>query len=240
MIRLRRLTDAGEETINRRLDELTVEARLDGPLIDLSDPALSEPHPLAIQVDDSAQFATRFSAAQYLHSTLGGGRIENVGQDLRLWAWLSAVYFDQLCPPDGHGRRRVGQRARYIPSTNYTTSYRHLLLGPFRIFQSHAIDPERALAALTGRLDAPGELAEQLSGRVEIIATPSIIAAATQLYIDSESRLPRRGAAGNGRGSVRRFGRIVRQYDLTWDLAGMTAASILERLPSEFDRFKAG
>jgi hypothetical protein len=224
--------------MNARLDELQSVPRLEGALIDVSDPQLTEPHPVALNIDEKASFANRFDAARYLHSILGEGRIEDPQQDLMLWGWLSALYFDQLCPADASGTRKVRQRARYMPSTDYTTRYRHLLLGPFRIYQSHAVAPEQALAALTGSLDTPGELAEQISARVELVATPSIIAAATLLYIDGASGKPRRGAAGAGRGSVRRFGVIVRQYDMTWDLAGMSPEAIVARLPREFDRFR--
>lgn len=237
-MRIRRLTASGWAAFESRLDALTIDRRLDGALIDIADPTLSELYPIGVQIDESTTFASRIQCAEYLYSAFGDGRIENVEQELFLWGWLAAVYFNQLCPPDGNGVRKVGQRARYLPSTDYTTRYRHLLLGPYRIYQSHAGDPDKALAALTGRVDTPGELAEQLASRVEVIATPSIVGAATLLYIDPDSRLPRRGAAGAGRGSVRRFGRILRQYDVTWDLAGMTPEAIVARLPGEFDRFR--
>lgn len=238
MIRIRRLTSAGWTVFEQVLDVVADQRRLDGSPIGLADPALSEPHQLGVQIDESRVFASRFDCAEYLYSILGEGRVENAEQDLMLWGWLAAVYFDQLCPPDGNGIRKIGQRARYLPSTRYTTRYRHLLAGPYRIYQSHADDPSRALAALAGRVDSPGELAEQLSARVEVIATPSIVGAATLLYMNPETGSPRRGAGGAGRGSARRFGRIVRQYDLTWDLAGMTPESIVARLPQEFDRFR--
>src|SRR5688500_4703914 len=138
MIRIRRLTASGRASFERSLDALTIERRLDGPPIPLSDPEMSELHPLGVPIDEERAFSSRFDCARYFHSVFGEGRVENVEQDLDLWGWLAGVYFDQLCPRDGNGLRKVGQRARYLPSTDYTTRYRHLLVGPYRIYQSHA------------------------------------------------------------------------------------------------------
>src|ERR1035437_2557705 len=45
-----------------------------------------------------------------------------------LWSWLAAFYFDNICPEDGNGKRKVNENAFYIlrDPKNYTKYYRHL------------------------------------------------------------------------------------------------------------------
>jgi len=73
-----------------------------------------------------------------------------------------------------------------------------------------------------------------------VLASRHIIAAANRLYFDPLTNRPKRGAAGSGRGSARRFGLVFRQFDLTYDPDSMPPDAITGLLPSEFDRWKAG
>ena len=47
----------------------------------------------------------------------------------------------------------------------------------------------------------------------------------------------KRGAAGKGAGSARRFVRIIRQYQMTYDLNSMNGKEIVELLPYEFAKW---
>src|SRR5689334_5636633 len=129
MIRLRRLNESGLTAFSTALDRLDAFGEGTVPPIDPFDPALSTPHPIPLQIDEAKRFSNRFECAGYLFSVLGTGQIENVEQDFALWNWLSVIFFDQLCPADGRGHRKLRQRARYVPSPDYNTAYRHLLLG---------------------------------------------------------------------------------------------------------------
>ena len=57
------------------------------------------------------------------------------------------------------------------------------------------------------------------------------------LYVDPNTGLHKRGAAGRGPGSARRLAEVLGQFDMTWDLYSMSASSILDILPKEFNRF---
>src|SRR5581483_8832654 len=61
-------------------------------------------------------FASKREAAEYLVSCLAGLDRVNVDHNSGLWSWLSLFYFDQVCPPSGHGVRRPGQIERHIPT----------------------------------------------------------------------------------------------------------------------------
>jgi hypothetical protein len=134
----------------------------------------------------------------------------------------------------------VGEQARYIPAvTDFQKRYRHLLAGPFRVFRTHRDNPARALVLLCGPVHKPGEIVEQIINRQEIISNPKAVEAATTIYFDARTGSFKRGAAGKGGGSARRFAEILNQFDVTWDLYWMSAAGILSKLPSEFDRFRS-
>jgi hypothetical protein len=113
-----------------------------------------------------------------------------------------------------------------------------LLAGPFAIYRAHRDDPKRALAVLAGPLHQPGDVAEQLAARQEIVTNRAAMALATLLYIDSQTLTVRRGASGRGAGSARRLAAVLNQLELTWDLYGMNTAELTALLPGEFSRFR--
>jgi hypothetical protein len=237
-MKLHRFTDEGINRFTRFLDELSADPALALPTDLLTDSACVIPVPSAPEVH-AKQFASRMEAARYLDSILSGVTGCDVERDAGLWAWLSLFFFDQLCPPDGHGRRKVYDQARYIPAvTNYQKYYRHLLAGPYRVFRAHRSNPDRALVLLCGPLHKPGDVVEQLVSRQEIITNPHAVELATTIYFDAKSGSFKRGAAGRGGGSARRLAEILNQFDVTWDLYWLTPGGILGKLPKEFDRFR--
>ena len=178
-------------------------------------------------------------AARYLDAVLAGVTGCDVERDIGLWTWLTLLYFDEVCPKDGNGRRKVYDRARYVPAvTNFRKSYRHLLAGPYRVFRAHRDEPSRALVLLCGPLNKPGEIVEQFVARQEIITNPHIVELTTTIYYDTASGSFKRGAGGSGAGSPRRLARVLDQFDVTWDLYWMSAPSMLAKLPKEFDKFR--
>jgi len=184
-------------------------------------------------------FASRYEWGCYIEERLQEYPTSVLQADIGLWSWLALACFDAVCPKDANGSRKVRQRARYVPSGHdYRTYYRHLLAGPWRVVRAHRDDPGRAMAVLTGRLDQPGELAEQLMSKQDIISSAVVMAAATRLYIDPATGRPKRGAGGSGRASPRRLTEVLLQFDVTYDIYGMTPAEILDLLPAEFSRYK--
>lgn len=237
-MKLHRFTDEGISRFGQFLDALSADAALALPAGLLTDSACAVPVPPGPEVD-RRQFASRMDAARYLDRILSDVSGCDVERDAGLWAWLSLFYFDQICPTDGHGRRKVREQARYIPAvTNYLKYYRHLLAGPYRVYRAHRDNPDRALVLLCGPLNRPGEVVEQLVSRQEIITNPSAVGVATSIYFDPRSGSFKRGAAGKGGGSARRLADVLNQFDVTWDLYWMSPNGILGKLPKEFNRFR--
>jgi hypothetical protein len=220
------------------LDSLTSDTPGELPITILDDETTSEPTEHDVDVEQR-QFPNRLAAGKYLVETLSSSRISDIGNVKGLWAWLSLFYFEQLCPVDKSGRRKPGQRARWIPAVgDFRKYYRHLLAGPYRIYRAHRDDPSRALSLLCGDLNTPGEIVEQLTSRQELVTNNAIVETATTLYVDPDTSQPKRGAAGKGPGSARRLADIMNQFDVTYDLYSMGAGDIIAMLPPEFKRFK--
>lgn len=237
-MKLHRFNDEGLAYFIQFLDALALNPAAGIPIDLLADPRYVLAVPPSPDIE-ARLFANRMEAAKYLDEILSRVTGCDVERDAGLWAWLTLFYFDQLCPPDGHGRRKVGQRARYIPAvTDYQKYYRHLLGGPYRVLRAHHDDPKRALVLLCGPLHKPGEVVEQLVARQQIITNPHAVEVATAIYFDPRSGSFKRGAASKSGGSARRLVDVLNQFDLTWDLYWMSAISILSKLPGEFDRFR--
>jgi hypothetical protein len=153
--------------------------------------------------------------------------------DKGLWSWLAAFYFDNICPIDGNGKRKINESAFYVlrDPKNFRKFYRHLLAYPSRIL-SELEDSSKIF--LVGNFLKRGEITEQFGAYQEIALNKGILDAANIMYWDESSKSLKRGAAGKGGGSARRLVRIIRQYQLTFDLNAMNGNEIVELLPNEF------
>jgi len=128
---------------------------------------------------------------------------------------------------------------RYIPELgNFRKYYRHLLLGPFVIYQAHLSRIEVARCLLVGPVHRINDVVEQLASRLEWVSNPTVMGVATRLYVDREQETYKKGAGGKGPGSPRRLSDILDQFDLTYDLAGMEIDDLYQLLPTEFNTFK--
>ncbi|MBS1597069.1 MAG: hypothetical protein JST75_02505 [Bacteroidetes bacterium] len=156
--------------------------------------------------------------------------------DKGLWSWFAAFFFENICPVDGQGNRKVNESAFYIlrDPKNYTKYYRHLLAYPCRIFSELN---ESSKIFLIGSFAKRGEITEQFGAYQEIALNKGILDAANILYWDNKMKNLKRGAAGKGTGSARRLVRIIRQYQLTYDLNSMKGDEIVRLLPSEFRKW---
>ena len=84
----------------------------------------------------------------------------------------------------------------------------------------------------------PGEIAEQLASRKELVTNAAVVEVATRLYYDPATGSFKRGAGTKTKGAPRRLADLLNQLDLTYYLYGMTVDELLGLLPKEFDRFR--
>lgn len=239
MVPLRRFNERGIARFQRLLDEIRSSGDADIDAI-LWDDSLTD-QLSADSVLDIHPFSNRREAGEYLYEVISTvpHDIDDVERDSGLWAWLAAAWMDHIAPLKD-GKRTLGATARWIPAVgDYRKYYRHLLAGPYQIYRAHRDDPDRAMVILATDVGSPGEVAEQLSARLEILSNGRFLEAATKLYYDEDQGSLKRGSGGKGPGSPRRLAKdIFEQFALTWDFYGMRAQEILSLLPSEFSRFR--
>lgn len=236
-MKLHSFTDAGLVRFSGYLDSLRDDPSLAPPKQILDDPEFSSVLSADIELS-SEPLPSRMDAARLLHSALAA--IPQPERNKGLWAWLSLFYFDSVCPPDGNGYRKQGERPRHIPEVgNFRRYYRHLLLGPYLIFRFFERTPEVALALLWQPLNKPGDVVAQLAAYQELVTNAGAVGAATRLYYNPATKRERRGAQSKERGGARRLVDVLNQLDLTWDLYGMNALEIDGMLPKEFHHFRA-
>ncbi len=237
-MKLRRFTNDGVAAFANYRARLALEPSLPPPLQMLEDPALTETIPADIDVP-KASFASRMEVGRFLNELLERAAIPLPERDRGLWTWLALFYFDEVCPADGNGNRDPQDEARLLPLLdNHQRFYRHLLLGPFLIVRAHRDNPERAIAMLCNPLWKPGEIAEQLASRKELVTNRGVADLATRLYYDPTKKSFKRGAGSSVKGAARRLAALLNQLDLTFYLYGMSTEELLALLPKEFDRFR--
>jgi hypothetical protein len=153
-----------------------------------------------------------------------------------LWSWLSAYYFDLVCPIIGDKRNPKAEERHILSSENWRRYYRHLIAAPVRLYSELG---ELAVGYLDGDINVHGEYFEQLASAQEIATSRSIIEAANILFWNSERKSFKHGSRGKDRpGTIRRFARdIIPQFQMTYDLNSMRGQEIVDLLPREFDRW---
>jgi hypothetical protein len=183
-------------------------------------------------------FDTRIELAASLYSMfeLHAG-LKKFKTDNGFWSWLAAAWLPTLFE-NSPKSAKLGEQARWILDKQKAKYYRHLLAGPYFIYNHHYPNPEKALSILGGSIVIPGELVGQIAATSDIAFSVGA-EVATILYMDPETGKPKKGASGLGAGSARRLsGAYLNQIDLTVDYRGMNVAEILKILPEEFSRFK--
>ena len=193
----------------------------------------------AIESDASVEdrvFESRGEAAQYFAEQLAEVSPASRDQDRGLWSWLSLFYFDQLCPPRAQGLRKVNEAYRYVPSTDYRHYYRHLLLGPYRIYSTCMPYGQSMLCTKFG---SHSDFAEQVPARQELLVNPGFLELLDRLYFDRHMERNKPGATNRKRGgTLRRLIALVNQLELTYDLYTLSADELNAMLPAEFERWQ--
>jgi len=238
MTKVHRLNKSGRERFKDFIFGCAGDVPVEYPETLLGDPMFAEPVEADIFVEHRT-FANRLDAARYFHRVLNGSSLSNVDTDAGLWSWLALFFFPDICTRDAKGHLKPGESARWVlEEKSFRRYYRHLLAGPYRIYRTHIDNPDRAMALLSTSVGNPGEIAEQIASRQELVTNKGVVAAATLLYWDRTKGSLKRGAAGkNTPGTARRFAEVLAQFDLNWDLYSMAPEQIISILPREFDRF---
>lgn len=186
------------------------------------------------------QFGSRLSFAAWVAKVLETPGLAPLAREQGFWSWLTLFLFDEVCPKGDGERRAVGELGRYIPQMDtWNRYYRHLLLGPYLIYKAYEAEPMRAMTLLIQPLSKPGELVAQIAGRQELVRNGALLDLLVRMYLNRTSGGLKRGVGGKSAGSARHLGRVLQQFDLTYDLLSMNDQAIAALLPEGFRKFLA-
>lgn len=188
---------------------------------------------------DFANTPRRFEMAKLLSSFFSmGGALREYSNNAGVWNYLSALYFKWLF--ESGADFKVGEEARWILMSSSLRFHRHLLFGPFFVYEANIDNPQRAMAALATPVTVPGELVERVTGKAHF-AIGSAMELATTLYYDQRTGGLKRSDKALGRsydkkkpGSPQRLSIFLNQIDLTVDFSEMELDALLKILPDEF------
>lgn len=237
-MKIRRLNSEGIDGFSQYLVLLKESPKLAPPSWMLHDPKFSDGYDIDIEISEDI-LRNRLDAALRLNEYFEDVPIEKLDEDVGLWAWLTLLFFDQLCPADRSGSRKVGERSRYIPVFGLARRYyRHLLFGPFSIVRSHGDCPERLLVLLSSPVYvATSETYRLFVENSWLIGIRSVVEVANDLYFDVDKKKLKTGAGNKEKGGCRRLIEFLQQLDCTYDLATLSAERLLSLLPAEFHPF---
>jgi hypothetical protein len=126
---------------------------------------------------------SRLELAEILHRSIDSNvSVKKLRFDQGLWSWLAAAWMPALFEKSPK-TAKIGEQARWILDLQKTRYYRHLLAGPYLIYNHHLPNPKKALAILGGSAIIPGELVGQIAASSDIAFSVGA-EVATILYVD--------------------------------------------------------
>jgi len=236
-IKLRRLNRLGINKFEEYLDHLRNPEtdQQPPPFHLLEDIETSESLPWDAEIHQKS-FQNLYELGQYLVPVIDQCDRRKITFDQGFWSWLGLFFFDQLCPIGNNGRRKPRLNYYYILSSDRRHQYRHVVRTAYLFVREHG---ENVFFMFCSPVHIWGDITEQLAARQYFLGCRGVMEAAGHLYFDRLRNSPRRGAAAKDKpGTVRRFGLVLKQFELTWDIFSLTGQKVLEILPREFDRFR--
>lgn len=190
-----------------------------------------------IHIDENKKFESRLDIGQYLHQRLGlaGVTRGNVITEqpelwMNVWSWLAYVWLDHFVSVS-NGVHLVRAMPRYVGSNDWNRFYRHYVSTPYYVFSLHQSYNSKLF------LECPpsvhNEMMEQIGSRQWIISSKRLVELAHVLYWNREKDRAKIGASGKGRGTARRFGKILNQFMLTYDVHEMNVEEMMALMPIE-------
>lgn len=237
MIPVRIMLKDGEQIFREYIQSLRRNPNSDRP--DLDKEQYSKEFNPKIEVEENKSFNSKLDLAKYLEERFNKanvGRNDILGEN-GLWTWLAYCWLNQLAPSTDDGSREIREDARYICNDDYRDYYRHLIAGPYSIYSLHGEENSRLF--LCSPVNKHNDFIEQFASRQFIISSKKIVQAISELYFNQEEKKPKTGVLSrNKKGNIRRFIRIIQQFELTYDIYNMEPEEIKNLLPDEFNEWK--
>lgn len=251
-MRLRRLNSSGIELTRQFLkavkesnnvDEVVLNGQTFTRLQLITNPSYSsEVSALSdIDLDETKRFETTYDFCEYFDSLIHNHNPQSYRDDVGFWTWLAMVYLPQLVKQSSSKGIVVGDITRYIFKPNdFQVYYRHLLSGPFYIFEHYSIIgiSHVCKTLLWHDINSYGDIYEQIASRQSLVQNPVFIEVLNRLYFDEELKKVKKGAGGPKAATARRLVVAIDQLQRTRDFFELSdVEEFLRILPKEFDKF---
>tara|TARA_B110000967_G_C18791007_1_gene513334 strand:+ start:446 stop:1180 length:735 start_codon:yes stop_codon:yes gene_type:complete len=230
-MKVRRLNTLGRSEYKKFVNEAKAGSTDQIPDHLLSGDLTSDPLEFELNMVEKT-FASRYEMGVYLVNLL-----ENISEDLLIsdygmWDWFSLKWFGQICPIKDD-ILKPSMDYNYILSDDYKHRSRHAIYITWQLVSRYQEDARFILS----KLDQRGDIAEQLMGRQEILTSEGVMRLASKLYFDPSNGSFKRGAAGRGGGSVRRYVAFLQQLEINYYIESISKDQLISLLPAEFQRF---
>jgi hypothetical protein len=236
MIALRYMLKEGEESFREFLSKVRENHSIEKP--DLNKEPFSKEFLPEIIINDGVTFKTKQELAEYLKKVFetSGVKREDVIGNKGLWTWLAYIWFEQIT----NNRKNILKRNEHYICTspsNYRRYYIHLIAPPYIIYSLYGLPLSKLFV-----YNPPWEIndfTERVAANQFLISHKNIIEAIYRLYFDESRGRPKPGAvSGDVEGSIRRFIKVIQQFEFTYDIYSMSSDQIIDLLPQEFNRWK--
>lgn len=207
----------------------------------IGDPKLSEP----LNIDLIwAPVTNRKELAEVLWEAFGDGKpLSGKASDPQIWNWISAALFEILHNSDLSLalKRKDEEIERWVLTESSRSYHRHLVSGPFFVFQNNWPEINKAMAMLAeptrptkGVLPVLifSEVHERITGKREL-SYGKMAELATLLYVDPVTGKIRDNLTDKP-GEPQQLSTFCRQLDLTVDYESMEVKDLLNFLPPNF------
>jgi hypothetical protein len=186
------------------------------------------------------RFERKYDLGMEICRALGNDDALRLMPEANAWAWLS-LFFHEGTFPVKKGRWFTGERSRHLVQTiqgrKQDQSHRHLVKGAVTNvlrFREYAV-------VLMGEASGQSKIEEQVMSRradQPLAFHKEFVRALYRFYWDIDADELKRGAGGEGDGSIMHMIDLLTQFDLTFDISSLEADDFLELVPRRaFKRF---
>jgi hypothetical protein len=223
----------------------------------LLDDNLSENLLFDKEINPNQKFRNRYEMALYLFNQLGEDFLKKYNNDVGVWTWLAAVYFEQFCPSEYKIKRRehyVLSLGEYkVKESIVPVAYRHCIRTPYIIVYKF---PQLAKAIILGSKDKEslyemGDSLEQFMSRKFLYKCEPYQDVIKHLYVTADG-LAKPGYTSNppkhknkkgkwskaGYGGIRRLVTVLPRLKISYNLRNMSPTQIVEIAGREFQKWE--
>jgi len=235
MIPLRFMLPDGENLFREFIYQVRNNPEVEKP--DLNREPYSREFSPQIMIDDKIIFKSKLELAQYLDNIFREAHIsrEDVIRNRNLWTWLAYIWWKQLTNNCNNIKERDEHYICTEPS-NYRRYYTHLVAAPYILYSLYNLPI--SMLFLYNPPWKINDFTERVAANQFLISHRNIVEVIYSLYFDEKKQRPKKGSTSpDAPGNIRRFIKVLRQFELTYDIYSMTPQQIIEILPEEFKKW---